>query len=144
DRELDEEIQMHLELAAAENRARGMHPDEAWNLARRSFGGVEPMKERYRDQRGLPFVDLFFQDVRYALRIFRRSPVFTATAVLSLSLGIGANTAVFSVLDAVLLKTLPVKDPGQLFVLQGGDFSYPAYEAFREQHEPFSDLFATS
>ena len=144
DRELDEEIQTHLELAAADNRAGGMGADEARAAARRSFGGVEPMKERYRDQRGLPFVELLIQDVRYALRIFRRSPGFTATAVLSLALGLGANTAIFSVLDAVLLKALPVRDPGQLFVLQGGDFSYPSYEAFRQQNESFTGLFATS
>jgi predicted permease len=102
------------------------------------------MKERYRDQRGLPFVDLLLQDVRYAFRIFRRSPGFTATAVLSLALGLGANTAIFSVLDAVLLKALPVKNPEQLFVLQGGDFSYPAYEAFRQQNDSLIDVFATS
>jgi predicted permease len=144
DRELDEEIQAHLDLAAADNRARGMDPAEAWDSARRSFGGVEPMKERYRDQRGLPFVDVLIQDVRYALRIFRRSPGFTATAVLSLALGLGANAAIFSVLDAVLLKALPVRDPEQLFVLQGGDFSYPAYEVFRQQNDSRIDLFATS
>ena len=144
DRELDEEIQSHLELAAADNRASGMDPAAAWDSARRSFGGVEPMKERYRDQRGLPFVDVLIQDVRYALRIFRRSPGFTATAVLSLALGVGANTAIFSVLDAVMLKALPVRDPQQLFVLEGGDFSYPAYEAFRQQNESVIDLFATS
>jgi predicted permease len=144
DRELDEEIRIHLELAAADNRARGMDPDEAWHAARRSFGAVEPMKERYRDQRSLPFAESLMQDVRYALRIFRRSPAFTATAVLSLALGIGANTAIFSVFDAVLLKALPVKEPGQLFALQGGDFSYAAYQVFRQYNEPFSDLFATS
>jgi predicted permease len=144
DRDLDEEIQAHLDLCAEDQRLRGMTPEDARVEARRLFGGVVQMKERFRDQRGLPFIDVLGQDIAYALRMSRRNPGFTATAVLSVALGLGANAAIFSVIDALLLKNLPVSNPGQLFEFRGGEFSFPAYEAFHQNNRVFAGVLATS
>src|SRR5579864_3350602 len=114
DSELDDEVQAHLEMEIEENVRRGLSPEEARYAAMREFGGVAQMKERYRDQRGIPLFDALAQDVRCALRAFRRSPGLTAVAVLSLALGTGAGTAVFTLLDQMLLRTLPVDHPHEL------------------------------
>jgi predicted permease len=143
DADLRDEIQAHLDLLTDEYVGRGLTRDHARAAARRDFGGVEHMKDRYRDQRGLPAIDAIVGDVRYAVRMLRKSPVFTSVAVVSLALGIGANTAIFSVLDAVLLKLLPVKNPAQLFELGGREYSYPAYRALRDEGRAFTELFAS-
>ena len=109
--ELADEIQSHLEMQIDELVRQGMSPEEARYSALRKFGGVDQVKETYRDRRTLPLVETFFRDLRYGLRMLRRSPGMTTVAILSLALGIGANTALFSVVDAVLLKTLPVQSP---------------------------------
>jgi len=118
DDDLAEEIESHLEMQIEDNIRQGMSPEEARHLAMRKFGGVDQMKETYRDRRTLPSLETFIRDVRYGFRMLRRSPGVTAVAILSLALGIGANTALFSVVDAVLLKTLPVEKPEQLVVFQ--------------------------
>src|SRR6266851_7150130 len=107
DREVDEELQFHLEQQTRANIAAGMPPQEARRQAGIAFGGVESTRENCREQRPGYSLETFLQDVRYALRGFRRNPAFTATIVLTLMLGIGATTAVFSVVDRILFRSLP-------------------------------------
>ena len=158
DQRLRAEIEEHLALQTAENLRRGLSPVEARRQAVLKFGAVEAIREDYRDQKGLPLLETVIQDTRHAIRRLRNSPAFTATTVLTLALGIGATTSIFSLVHAVILKSLAVANPGELYRLgkeshccywggysQEKEFSlvsYDLYKFFRDNTKGFAELAA--
>ena len=154
DEELKEELQSHLEMAAADRMERGEKGEAARSAALREFGNVGLVKEVTRDNWGWRWLNDLAQDVRYGLRALRRSPGFTAVAVLTLALGVGANTAIFGIINGLMLRTLPVRDPGQLVELLHhypgepepgfNGFSWDAYRIMRDGNHVFSDLIVGS
>ena len=157
DAELAEELAAHLEMLAEQNMERGMTTEEARRAARIALGGGEQIKEAVREQRGLPFVESLVADVRFGLRTLGKNPGFTCVAILTLALGIGANTAIFTLIDAVMLRMLPVSNPQELVSLNIADvpsyprsidgnsntaFPFPAFREMRDRNQVFSSLFA--
>ncbi len=147
DENLDAELRAHLQLLVDENIRRGMNAEEARCAARREFGGVEQTKEAYRDQRGFLLVDSVLQDSRFALRMLTRTPGFTCVAILTLGLGIGATTAVFSVVDRVLFRSLPYPHGERLVSfgltapIEKNEFMLGAsYIDFRKAPGPFEEV----
>jgi putative ABC transport system permease protein len=154
DEELSEEIQAHLTLGAREEMESGQSRKDAQLAARHEFGNETLARETTRDMWGWRWLDELMQDVRYGLRLLGKNPGFTVVAILTLALGIGANTAIFSLVDTVMLKMLPVQSPEQLMVLairapkSTGDpdpeFTNPIWEQIRDQQDVFSGVFAWS
>src|SRR5262245_39709885 len=142
DRELDDEIEAHMRLLTERYVRQGMTEAEAEWAARRQFGNITSLKEASREMRGIRFIDTFFQDARYGLTTLRRNPGFTFVAMLTLALGIGATTAIFSVVNAVLLRPLPYRDPDRLVLVPGGSDS--DYLRWREQAKAFENMAAYS
>ena len=143
ERDMDEEMRFHIEAYAAELMQRGVPQQEALRQARLEFGGMETAKEECRDAVGVSFLETLFQDMRHGIRTMQRTPVFTVIAATVLALGIGANTAIFSVVDAVLLRPLDYKDSGRLVtVLMNGDAPVaPAnYIDWRDQNRSFEAM----
>jgi predicted permease len=145
--ELEREIASHLSILEDEFLRRGMLPDAARRAARLTLGGIEQTKELHRDARSFRWVDDARRDLQYTVRSLRRAPTFAFVAVLTLALGIGANTAIFSLVDALLLRWLPVRDPQRLVSLyriegaqSGGHFSYPQVTRLAQHREIFSAL----
>jgi hypothetical protein len=151
DADLEHELRSHLELAAEESQRAGHQPTSAARAAAIRSGGVAQAMAALRDQRGLPWLDDLVCDLRHAVRLLRRNPVFAGVAVISQALGIGANSAVFSLADALILRPLPVPDPGAVVTISadtagqtdtGGRMSYPNYRDLRETSQSFDGLLA--
>src|SRR5215471_9472107 len=148
--ELDEEVRFHLEREIEENIVRGMSPEEARYAALRSFGGAERVKEESRDVRGILLLEELWQDLRYGARMLLKNLGFTLIATLTLALGTGVNTALFTVYDAFVLKPLPLKDPYSIANVTGYDregkrnplFSYLDYVDYRDRSTMFAGLIA--
>ena len=149
DRELAEELESHLQMHIEDNLRLGLSPEESRRQAIMKLGGVESTKEAYRDQRGIPVLETLWKDLHYGVRMLRKNPGFTAVTVLTLALGIGANTAIFTVVNALLLRRLPVRNPEglvQLVTISGSsrvnyDFSYPDYQQLRDGASTLAGLF---
>jgi predicted permease len=155
DREIEDELRDHLQMRTNANIAKGMSPEQAARAARLRFGNPEVFKERVEAEDAVLSLESLLRDVRYALRGFTSSPGFTTVAIITLALGIGANTAIFQLLDAVRLRSLPIQKPQELvelridgnknFGIRGEDyeqFTVPMWQEVRRHHDPLSGVFA--
>jgi putative ABC transport system permease protein len=153
--EADAELRFHFDQQVEKFIRSGLTREEALRRARLAFGGHEHIKEEVRDARGVNLIETLFQDIRYGLRILGRTPVISCVAVLSLALGIGANTAIFSLIDTVMLRMLPVQKPEELTQVRMRDprspngeseaiFTNPLWEALRDRQDFYSGIFAWS
>jgi predicted permease len=145
DADLSEEMRLHLELRAEQGREKGLEDADARAAAQRRFGNTLHLHEASREAWGWSFLEKLWQDVRYGMRALAANPGFTATAVLSLALGIGANTAIFSLINAVMLRSLPVEDPKRLVQIRSEDntvFTNPLWEQIRDHQKIFSGVLA--
>ena len=133
DRELTVEMEQHIEMLASENMRRGMAPDEARREARRRFGNPRALRETSGDEWGFPSLESFLQDLRFGLRLLTRAPGFALVAILTLAIGIGANTAVFSSVNALLLRQLPYRDPDRLVSIYLTYLPYAGFQGFQER-----------
>src|ERR1700676_732070 len=147
DAEFASEIESHLQMHIEDNLRAGMSLDEARRNALIKLGGWTQVQENYRERRGLPVLETLAQDIQYGARVLRKSPGFTAVAVLTLALGIGVNTAIFTAFDALVLRPRPVKDPDSLAAVfrttsgeRHGRFSYPDYIYYRDHSKSFSEF----
>jgi hypothetical protein len=149
--DLDEEVRSHLELLMAENIRAGMPPTEAQRAARIELGGIEQVKEQVREERLGNWLYSVVSDCRYGLRQLRKNPGFATVAVLTLTLGIGLNSGIFTLFDATILQPLPVKDPNTIVDIYQSiesdpgpyrSFSYPEYVALRNSNSVFSGFIA--
>ena len=149
DAALDEEVRQHLDLLAAEHHRRGLTPEQARHAARRDFGGVEQMKERYRDRRGLPWLDDARRDAQHAFRALLRAPVFAGAAVLTLAVGLTAVIAIFAILNAFMFRPMPVERPEELVSIGSGPdrhvslphgISFRDLQDYRQDRVSFVDL----
>src|SRR6185503_9746000 len=146
ERELEDELRFHLDHETAQNVRNGMNPDDARCSALKSFGPMERSKEECRDARRVRVVEEFIQDVRYGKRLLLKNPTVTLIAILTLALGIGANTAIFSVVNAFLLRPLPYGDPDRLVMVDSEyrgnstGVSFADYEDWQRQNNVFDNL----
>ncbi len=153
ERELSAEMESHLQLHMDDNLRAGMPPEQARREALMKLGGIEQTKENYRERRGLPMLETFLQDLRFAVRMLRKNPGVTAIVVLTLALGVGANTAIFGLVNGLLLQRLPVPAAEQIvaLVIQSSGsalgalgFSYPQFVEFRQQAAPICEVFGSA
>jgi predicted permease len=153
ERELSAEMESHLQMHIDDNLRAGMTPQEARREALIKLWGIEQTKEVYRERRGLPVLETFLQDLRFAARMLRKNPGVTTIVVLTLALGVGANTAIFGLVNGLLLQRLPVPSAEQIvaLVIQTGSsslgalgFSYPQFVEFREQTAPICEVFGSA
>ena len=150
EQEMEEELRFHLRMRTRENIEHGMKPDEAEREARRRFGNVGRIKDLGREIKGGGFMETLLQDLRYGVRMLVKNPSFTLVAVLTLGLGIGANTAIFSLINTILLRPLPIAQPGQVVTLNFGKpgrgifplIGYPGYKDYRDRNQSLAGLAA--